>query len=101
MSSILEQAKAYVPTETKNIIELEKVPVDMELLTKTVGEGEDSFSYDYVLVDEEEYRVPKSVVIQLKDLVEAEEKDGNTIEFIRVTKSGEGLKTKYLVRKAE
>jgi len=101
MVSILENAKAYVPTETKNIVDLEKVPVDMELQTKTVGEGDDSFSYQYVIVNEEEYRVPKSVVIQLKDLVEVEQKEGNTVEFIKVSKTGEGMKTKYLVRVAE
>lgn len=97
MSSLKEQAMAYVPNETKNIVDLKKVPVDIEIFEKTANKGEDNeFSYEYVEVDEVEYRVPKSVKKQLKALLAVEA----DTEFIAVTKTGTTMSdTVYFVRR--
>ena len=97
MTTLKQEAMAYEPKETKNIVELEKVPVDIDIKSKTVNEGEDNeFSYKYIDVDDEEYRVPTSVLKQMKQLIANDE----SVEFIAVSKTGSGLKTEYFVRKA-
>ena len=94
MATIKEEAKNYVAPETKNIAELEKVSVDLELKTKVVHEGEaDSFSYRYTEINDEEYRVPVVVIKQLKAQIEA----NKDLKFFRVAKTGAGLKTEYTV----
>jgi len=94
MATIREQAKDYISPTTKNISDLKEVSTEMDIKSKIVNEGtEDEFSYDYIIVDEIEYRVPKSVLKQLK--VQLENKP-ECVKF-RVSKSGEGLKTEYNV----
>jgi len=94
MTTIRESAKNYVPPVTENIADLEKVSTEIDIQTKTVHEGEsDEFSYDYIVVEEKEYRVPASVLKQLKTQLEQKPE---TTEF-KVIKEGEGLKTTYTV----
>lgn len=89
-----ETAKAYVPPQTKNIADLDIVQTDMEVLHKVVNEGtKDEFSYNYILVDDVEYRVPTSVIKQLKAHLE----DNPELTAFQVKKEGEGLKTEYTV----
>ncbi|KKK73592.1 hypothetical protein LCGC14_2892300, partial [marine sediment metagenome] len=57
------------------------------------GEGADAFSYNFMVVAGEEYRVPNSVLKQLKKHLEANPK----LEKFKVAKEGEGLKTEYTV----
>lgn len=97
MTSLKEKAMAYTPQKTHNVVELEKVPVNMDLKTKVVKEGtEDEFSYDYITVDGIEYRVPTSVLQQMKILINEEPET----EYVSVSKSGTGLSTQYFVRSA-
>lgn len=94
MTSIKDSAKAYVPPTTLNIVDLDKVSVNMDLKNKVVREGEvDEFNYDFIEVDDKEYRVPTSVKKQLKAILESKPE----LEFFKVTKTGEGLKTEYQV----
>lgn len=94
MAKLSEEAKNYVPPTTKNITELEKVSVDVDVLEKEAEKKDgEKFSYKYVLEGGDEYRVPNSVIGQLKEQLEAKP---NMKEF-KVTKSGEGLKTVYTV----
>lgn len=94
MASIRESAENYVSPETLNIVELKAVSTEMDLKHKVVNEGtEDEFSYDYILVDEKEYRVPKSVIKQLQ----AQLKEKPDWVSFKVTKTGTGLKTEYSV----
>ena len=92
MVSLKKQAEDYVPTQTKNIAELKLVSVNVEVLNKD-GERKDGskFNYNYILVDEEEYRVPNPVLGQLQALL----LDNPKLEQFKVTKSGEGVKTEY------
>ncbi len=93
MAKLSEEAKAYVPPTTKNISELEAVSIDVEMHQKTAGEGENSFTYKYIEVDGEEYRIGASVLKQLK--AHLEEKPD--IKRFKVSKTGEGMKTTYTV----
>ncbi len=67
MASIGVEAENYVPAKTKNIADLEAGSVKQELIHRVKKEGtDDEFSYDCVVIGDEDYRVPKSVLKQLK-----------------------------------
>lgn len=94
MSSIRESAEAYVPVETKNIADLDKVNTELEVNKKTFKEGTpEEFTINIIEVDGEEYRMPDTVLKQLKAIME--EKPAMT-EF-KVKKDGSGLATSYTV----
>lgn len=99
MATILEEAQAYEPKQTKNIADLEKVSVNMQLEDR---EGEkkakgdepaEKFTYKVAIVDDQEYRVPNVVLGNLKDLLEAN--PGMT--HFKVVRKGSGLETRYTV----
>jgi len=94
MANIKECAENYIAKETKNIAELERVSVDLEIENKVVNQGESNeWNYDFVTIDEEEYKVNQTVLKQLKVQLEA----NPSLLFFKVSKEGEGLKTAYTV----
>lgn len=89
-----QAAKEYIPQTTKNVSELEKVSTGLDVKQKEVLRDDGtSFKYNYVMVGDEEYRIPASVLKQLKAQLE----DKPNMRHFRVKKSGEGLKTEYTV----
>lgn len=94
MTSLKDIAKAFQPPVTHNISELDKVPLSAELhyATKQDSEGKD-FEYNYIVINEVEYRVPNPVVEQVKTLLKA----NPALEYVTVHKTGEGIKTRYSV----
>ena len=94
MASIKESAENFEPKVTLNIADLDKVPVELTLFLR---EGEDNdgnpFSYHFVTINEKDYRVPASVLEQLKEQLTANPK----LTHFKVNKKGSGLKTKYTV----
>ena len=72
MTSLRESAKAFVPQQTKNIAELEAVSLDVPITEKsgTNKEGQ-SFSFHVATVLGEEYRVPSSVLSDIKAIMTA------------------------------
>ena len=71
MPTLSEFAKTYTPTTTKNISVLNEVDVTLVLEDR---EGTDksgnNFKYKVIIVDGEEYRVPSSVIGNLKVILE-------------------------------
>jgi hypothetical protein len=94
MGSLKENAQEYEPQQTKNIAELEVVPIESEVLEREFNDKDGNpFKISVIVVDGEDYRVPVSVLKSLKAiLVEKPE-----VKAIKVLKSGEGLKTEYTV----
>ena len=96
MPSLRDYARNFIPKTTKNIADLPSVPIDAEIKTDGLGtdnQGED-FTYNYLEINNEEYRVPNSVIAQLKKL---QEQNPNMKSF-KVQKVGQGFKdTKYFV----
>ena len=94
ITTLKEEAKAYVPQQTKNIAELDEVPLDLELFD---GEGTDDngkpFTYKFAELNGEKYRVPGSVIGQLKTQLEA----NPNLTKCKVKKDGSGLNTRYTV----
>lgn len=94
MATLKESAETYERKQTKNIADLDEVPLDLEVYK---GEGTDSdgktFTYNYVELNEEHYRVPNSVLEEMKAILEAKP----DTKLVKVKKTGEGLGTKYKV----
>jgi len=94
MTSIKEIAKAYEPPKTENITDLEFIGTDMEVLTKTATKKDgEQFKYKYIVENNIEYRVPASVLKQLKAQLIAKPE----LKAFKVVKEGEGINTEYTV----
>jgi len=98
MAKLIDEAKAYMPKRTKNIADLEEVSVDIETeddeFEVTDDEGKPKMIKQKVaIIDGERYRVPNSVLNQLKVMLE----DNPQMKKFKVKKSGQGLNTEYVV----
>lgn len=93
--SLKQAAEEYeAPTRTGNIADLLQVTTDLvfEEETHKTKDGEE-FTMKTVLVEGAKYRVPNSVLNQLKVLLE----DNPKLERFKVKKSGVGMDTEYIV----
>ena len=94
MASLLEESKAYEPPKTKNIADLEVVSVTSEIVEREFTKQDGTtFTMKVIVYEGGEYRVPTSVLKSLKAI--AEEKPD--LKFVKVKRTGEGLKTEYTV----
>lgn len=94
MQSLLEAAKAYEPKQTKNIADLDVVPVDIPIEQEVFNDNEGKeFSIKVITVNGEKFRVPTSVLKQLKEHTA----ENPNLKKFKVKKSGTGLKTDYTV----
>lgn len=99
MANISDYAKDYKPTaKTKNIAELQSVSTDLELIDDEFDAGKDGVvkmvKQKVVVVDGEQYRVPVTVIQQLKVILE----DNPTLKKFKVKKSGTTKDdTRYMV----
>jgi len=98
MAKLGEYAKEHIATTaTKNITDLPEVKVDMDL-------EDDSFEFEkdgetktvnqkVIVVDDVKYRVPVSVIKQLKIHLE----DNPKLQKFKVRSTGSGMDTAYTV----
>lgn len=95
MTELREKLEKIEKKTTKNIVELEKIPIDVEIVERgPFKEGTDEqFCIDVVVVNGEEYYMPFSAQIALKELLV---RFPNMKEF-SVMKTGEGKTTRYQV----
>lgn len=94
MATLREEAQAYEPKQTKNIAQLEKIPIDVELKD---GEGKDKdgnvFKYKYAEIDGIQYRVPGTVIGGIKSIL----KKMPHVKYVTVDREGTGMATEYHV----
>jgi hypothetical protein len=97
MTNIKEAALAYEGKTTLNIADLDEVSIDVKMEERKFKEGTpEEFKIMVALIDNKEYRVPWSVLSQLKAML-ANPKLTKMTKF-GVIKTGEGLNnTKYSV----
>ena len=94
MTTIKENAQTFVPRMTKNIAELPTISVEYQVQTKTsTNRDGEEFTYNYIEVNGEEFRLPDSVLKDLKAILEKKP----TLKSFSVSKSGDGRNTKYTV----
>ncbi len=81
-------------TKTKNISELKQVSTELNVQLETFQdkEGKD-VHIKVVLIGEEKYRVPQSVLNSLKAILE----ENAELKTFKVKKTGEGMDTRYVV----
>jgi len=89
MAKIGDYARDYVPTATtKNIAELQSVSTDLELIDdefEFTKNGETKIvKQKVIVVENEQYRVPVTVIQQLKIIME----DNPALKKFKVKKSG-------------
>lgn len=89
-----EAANKFEPKTTKNIADLEIVRTDYPIQDRE-GLDQDGkvFKYKVVIVGEDEYRVPNSVLADIKSILSAKP----NLKTIKVIKKGTGMSTKYNV----
>lgn len=98
MGSIKDEASVYEESKARNISELPKIPVGLAVeefsgVTTDENGEEKPFKYKFFEFEGNRYRLPVSVLKQLK----AQLDENLDLEFFKVRKSGEGLKTEYTV----
>jgi len=93
--TLREEAKAFISKKTLNISELEVVNLDTLTTEDREGLNEDgkTFNYKVIISNNLEYRVPSSVLSNIKTLLEAKP----TLKTVRVIKKGQGMNTTYQV----
>ena len=71
MAQLVDEAMAYEPPQTKNIADLEVVRVDADVVEKEYTDKEGKpFKLRVITIDNEDYRVPVSVLKSLKAILE-------------------------------
>lgn len=97
MATLKDAARTYT-SGPLNIAELDKVPTDIEVEEETFeftdekGQQKEGKN-NVVVVEGQKYRVPNSVLKQLKEHLE----DNPEMKHFKVKKSGHGLNTDYVV----
>jgi len=94
MATIKDTAANYTPKTVKNITELKTVSVGLDIknIIEKDMEGKE-YSYNYIEVNGEKYRVPAMVLSNLKAILQVKP----SLMNFAVTKQGEGKNTKYQV----
>ena len=99
MASLTEFAQAYEPTsKTRNISELKEIPTSSQIIDDefTVDKGKETekiVKQKVIVIGNEKFRVPFSVIADLKAILEK----NPTMQKFSVSKKGTGLQTKYTV----
>ena len=85
----------YEAPKTMNICDLDKVSLtDCNVTTKEYNkEDGTSYTIDVITIEDQEYRIPKSVIAQCQTILN--EKDD--FDLFKVSRSGTGMNTKYTV----
>ena len=92
--NLKDLANQYEPATTKNVSELGEVNINEEIVDETFkdNEGKD-FICHIIKRGKEKYRVPNSVLMQLKMILEKKP----DLKKFSVGKTGQGLNTQYTV----
>ena len=90
-----EVAEQYVPEKTKVISDLDEVSIDLTTdIYVGVGDDGKTFNYYYIVVGDVKYRVPQSVLSQLKVF----RKEKPDMKLFKVNRVGTGITdTRYTV----
>lgn len=94
MATLKEEAMMYESRQVKNIAELDKIPVNLVVSESTANDSKGlEFSYKHFEHEGETYRVPNSVLKQLRVHLE----ETQDLKLFKVVKKGTGLDTEYTV----
>jgi len=95
MPTLSEFAKTYTPETTKNISDLKEVNVNLVLEDRAgIDKSGNNYKYKVIVVDGVDYRVPSSVIGNLKAILE---KKPSMTKFSVVRQGKTKDDTKYTV----
>ena len=95
METLKDVARNWQPQHTKNIADLNEVNIETIHPEDREGIDKDNkpFKYKVIVVEGEDYRVPGSVIGGIKGILEKKP----NLKRISVSKTGDGLNTRYTV----
>ena len=94
MTTLKESAQAFQPKQTKNIADLQEVDISIQIQDREGIDNEGKpFQYKVINLNGIDYRVPGSVLADLKTLLE----EKPTLSKFKVVKKGMGMNTRYNV----
>jgi len=96
MVTIKDFAKEYEPKKTRIITDLEIVNLSTVPVEEREGRDKDTgkpYKYNVGIVDNEEYRIPDTVMKDIKTILEAKP----NLKTVKVIKKGQGMGTTYTV----
>ena len=92
--SLKEAAQTYEAKRTLNITDLDRVDISLPLEFRNgMNQEGKEFSYQVMVINEQEYRVPNTVLEEIKKILKLKP----DTKFVKVTKKGTGLATTYSV----
>ena len=94
MTSLKEIAKEYIPQQTLNVADLDRVDLSLPMEDR-VGQDLDGkeFKYKVIVMNNQEYRVPNTVIEEIQKILKLKPE----AKAVKVTKTGTGLNTRYSV----
>jgi len=98
MTSLKEEAIAYVQKQTLNVADLDKVDLSFPIEDRvgTDNEGKD-FKYKVIVMNDQEYRIPNTVIEEIQKILKLKPET----KAVKVSKTGAGLNTRYSVNFVE
>lgn len=94
METLKDMANQYEPPSTKNIADLDKVPVDIEITAEThKNKDGEEFTIRVIEINKDKYRVPGTVLGGIKAIL----KKMPNLKYVSVIKDGSGMATRYQV----
>ena len=70
MESLKEAANAYVPKQTLNVADLDKVDLSFPMEDRTGTDNENKeFKYKVIVMNDQEYRVPNTVLEEIQKIL--------------------------------
>jgi len=95
METIEQYAKSYVGKQIKNVADLDNGFSKNDPIFTDIGVDKDGkeYEYQYIMVNDDKYRIPTSVIVSIKALLEKRP----DLDKFDVLKSGTGTDTRYQV----
>tara|TARA_R100001480_G_scaffold153904_2_gene157842 strand:+ start:283 stop:579 length:297 start_codon:yes stop_codon:yes gene_type:complete len=98
MTTLKQAAESYETPQTKNIVDLDAVPLELDFKEETkINSSGEEYIIKYIGLNGEKYRVPNSVLEGMKTILDLKPE----CKVVKVTKKGDGLNTRYTVTPIE
>ena len=90
-TTLSDVATNYVEKKALNVVDLDEINTKDKVLTHSgIDTTGKAYEYKYILREDIRYRVPISVIIQIKALMESSD-----VTTFKVTAKGEGMRKRY------
>ena len=94
MESLKDHATTYVPKQTLNAADLDRLDLSWPIEDRSGTDSEDKeFRYKVVIFNDKEYRVANTVIEEIQKILKLKPET----KAVKVSKTGIGLNTRYSV----